>query len=192
MFDDVPQSTPPQRPVQDMFAATAPTGGSPLRPLTTPAGAVPPTDHLNTMPGVSHGINKKYLLIGGGSLVALIIILIVVYSLLSNINQPASVANLPINNPPVNQAANQPPANNIATATPTLPPPATTTTLPTNNVATTTDASATLDSDNDGLTDAKEAIYGTDVYNPDTDGDGYQDGFEVNGGYNPLGSGKLK
>jgi len=78
----------------------------------------------------------------------------------------------------------------------------------------TTTASLTLDSDNDGLTDAQEAIYHTDplkvdtdgdglsdyeeimIYhtNPlvaDTDGDGYTDGNEVKNGYNPNGPGKM-
>ncbi|WP_216831514.1 VWA domain-containing protein [Alkalihalobacterium elongatum] len=40
-------------------------------------------------------------------------------------------------------------------------------------------ADATLDTDNDGLTDALEAVYGTDPLNPDTDGDGLPDGYEV-------------
>ena len=49
------------------------------------------------------------------------------------------------------------------------------------------------DSDNDGLTDYQEVkIYHTDPNNPDTDGDGYTDGGEVQNGYNPLGPGKLK
>lgn len=43
-----------------------------------------------------------------------------------------------------------------------------------------------LDTDNDGLTDEDEIIYGTDPHNRDTDGDGYPDGEEVAGGYNPL------
>ena len=76
------------------------------------------------------------------------------------------------------------------------------------------DVSATLDSDQDGLTDQEEASLGTNpnnydtdkdgltdreevkVYktNPlsaDTDGDGFKDGDEVNNGYNPNGTGKL-
>ncbi|KKQ54021.1 MAG: hypothetical protein US74_C0054G0003 [Parcubacteria group bacterium GW2011_GWA2_38_13] len=53
------------------------------------------------------------------------------------------------------------------------------------------DNSIALDSDNDALSDTDEAIYGTDPSNPDSDGDGYRDGDEVNGGYNPAGSGKL-
>lgn len=73
---------------------------------------------------------------------------------------------------------------------------------------------ATLDSDKDGLTDAEEEEYGTDPFEPDSDGDGlydreeikvyhtnplnpdsdndgYLDGEEVESGYNPLGPGKL-
>lgn len=56
-------------------------------------------------------------------------------------------------------------------------------------VASTT--SSDIDSDNDGLSDENELIYGTDNKNPDTDGDGYLDGAEVSSGYNPRGPGKL-
>jgi hypothetical protein len=47
------------------------------------------------------------------------------------------------------------------------------------------------DTDDDGLTDELETLFGTDPANPDTDGDGYKDGEEVENGYNPLGEGKL-
>jgi len=43
-----------------------------------------------------------------------------------------------------------------------------------------------LDSDQDGLTDQEEHMIGTDINNPDTDGDGYSDGKELASGYNPL------
>ena len=43
-----------------------------------------------------------------------------------------------------------------------------------------------LDTDQDGLTDQEEKAIGTDVANPDTDGDGYSDGKELSGGFNPL------
>ncbi len=49
-----------------------------------------------------------------------------------------------------------------------------------------------LDSDNDGLTDVMEDVYGTDKNNPDTDGDGYLDGDEIENGYDPLLSGSAK
>ena len=48
-----------------------------------------------------------------------------------------------------------------------------------------------IDSDSDGLSDMLESIYGTDINNPDTDGDGYTDGEEVDNGYNPLGEGLI-
>lgn len=75
-------------------------------------------------------------------------------------------------------------------------------------------ADSTVDTDKDGLLDADEAVQGTDITNPDTDGDnlndaeevniyftsplkpdtdgdGYTDGAEVRTGYNPNGSGRL-
>ncbi|MBI2050506.1 MAG: hypothetical protein HYT31_01735 [Parcubacteria group bacterium] len=49
-----------------------------------------------------------------------------------------------------------------------------------------------VDSDSDGLSDWEEiAIFGTDPLNRDSDADSYADGEEVQNGYNPLGQGKL-
>ncbi len=47
------------------------------------------------------------------------------------------------------------------------------------------------DSNQDGLSDYLEKYYGTDPNNPDTDGDGYLDGEEIENGFDPLGSGSL-
>ncbi len=48
------------------------------------------------------------------------------------------------------------------------------------------------DTDGDGLGDKEEVeVYGTNARKADTDGDGYLDGQEVSGGYNPNGEGKL-
>jgi hypothetical protein len=47
------------------------------------------------------------------------------------------------------------------------------------------------DADGDGLDALLEGFYGTKEGNPDTDGDGYQDGDEVSRGWNPNGSGTL-
>lgn len=48
------------------------------------------------------------------------------------------------------------------------------------------------DTDEDGLFDREEVeVYKTNPLDSDTDGDTYQDGAEVSGGYNPNGSGKL-
>jgi len=49
-----------------------------------------------------------------------------------------------------------------------------------------------VDSDSDGLSDWEEiSIFGTDPLKKDTDNDSYLDGEEVQNGYNPLGEGKL-
>lgn len=50
---------------------------------------------------------------------------------------------------------------------------------------------AEADDDGDGLVLREEERFGTDPANPDSDGDGYADGAEIDGGYNPLGEGKL-
>lgn len=42
------------------------------------------------------------------------------------------------------------------------------------------------DPDQDGLTTEEERLYGTDPMNRDSDNDGYSDGVEVKGGYDPL------
>lgn len=43
-----------------------------------------------------------------------------------------------------------------------------------------------VDSDCDGLTNAEEKLYGTNLDEPDTDGDSYSDGVEIESGYDPL------
>lgn len=43
-----------------------------------------------------------------------------------------------------------------------------------------------LDTDNDGLSDKMELNFHTNLTNPDTDGDGYKDGAEVDSGHDPL------
>ncbi len=42
------------------------------------------------------------------------------------------------------------------------------------------------DSDSDGLTDVEEGLWGTDPFNPDTDGEGFEDGHELINFYNPV------
>ncbi|MCK9360644.1 thrombospondin type 3 repeat-containing protein [Patescibacteria group bacterium] len=65
-------------------------------------------------------------------------------------------------------------------------PPASTTPQPTE----TSPPAASPDPDNDGLTTIQEEQIGTDPNKADTDGDGFNDGEEVNAGYNPLGPGR--
>lgn len=51
---------------------------------------------------------------------------------------------------------------------------------------TTTPESMDKDSDVDGLPDWKERLYGADIYNKDSDGDGTSDGDEIRAGRNPI------
>ena len=52
-------------------------------------------------------------------------------------------------------------------------------------------SSEALDSDLDGLADTlEETQFGTDPLDPDTDGDGMSDGWEVEHGLNPLDNGE--
>lgn len=77
-------------------------------------------------------------------------------------------------------------AEATATATGTATPEPTEEPTSTPEPTPTPDA-ATLDSDGDGLTDARELEIGTDPFNPDTDGDGLNDGDEVDiYGTNPF------
>lgn len=71
------------------------------------------------------------------------------------------------------------------TQLPTLPP------LGTKQGSTQSLEAFRADTDRDELTNLMEQVYGTDPLNPDTDGDGFADGVEVHGGYNPNGTGKL-
>lgn len=43
-----------------------------------------------------------------------------------------------------------------------------------------------IDTDNDGLTDKVEKMLGSDPYKKDTDGDGYNDFEDLQGGYSPM------
>lgn len=52
--------------------------------------------------------------------------------------------------------------------------------------------SVIVDSDNDGISDKDEIIFGIDPFNSDSDGDGFSDGEEIIKGFNPLESAKEK
>ncbi len=48
------------------------------------------------------------------------------------------------------------------------------------------------DPDNDGLSNYLEFAFGTDPNDPDTDGDGYEDGREIGNGYDPIVAGDAR
>jgi len=47
-------------------------------------------------------------------------------------------------------------------------------------------AADSIDTDKDGLIDAQETQFKTDINNPDSDGDGYVDGLEIRTAFDPL------
>jgi Bacterial TSP3 repeat len=126
-------------------------------------------------------------------------------------NPPAATTTPPVvaTSTPVAATSTQPVAvaapvatttNNIATssqpvvATSTVPAVAAAPSSTASSILTTgvlPPGSSVLDSDHDNLSDAEEAIFGTDPNKADTDGDGYTDGAEVLSLYNPAGTGKI-
>lgn len=69
---------------------------------------------------------------------------------------------------------------------------ATTTEEVATSTATSTEIKFSLDSDNDGLSDIEEVLFGTAPTSPDTDGDSYKDGIEVANGYSPNKAGSFR
>ena len=86
------------------------------------------------------------------------------------------------------------PSSVSISSAPTPPTATTSTTSPASNGGTVnpeaivTTPSSFRDTDSDGLSDADEVAYGTDLSDPDTDDDGSSDGEEVAAGSNPLDS----
>jgi len=217
MFNDINNPDKGQA-VDDIFAETdkASAGhpaAAPVNVETNKVGLASENDGLVLPSEKKSGLWFKMAVI---AIIAVIIILIgyLVYSRFFGQTKALSGNETPIVNqvnPSGGQAAPsvpvvQTPVVVQATVTPltTLPPVTVTSTV----------ATSTLDSDNDGLTDAEEKIYGTnpnlpdtdndgltdyeevkiyhtDPLNPDTDGDGFKDGQEVKSGYNPNGPGRL-
>jgi hypothetical protein len=232
-----PAPAPSPRLAEDMFATVDRSGPPasanfgptpPPRPAFTPApsapqGPVNPLD-IETMPRPGGG-SLKYLLIG---VFTLIVVLGGGYAAYQYILKPQFQA---VEAPPATTVVPEPQITPETVATDTqvetiAPETAATSsltetnivnsmaTIPATDINPAVPASATLDSDGDGLTDAEEAQLGTDPLKIDTDGDGlndreevkiymtdpnnvdtdadtYQDGAEVKAGYNPKGPGRL-
>lgn len=99
------------------------------------------------------------------------------------INPPASTPNVPATStvetvvPPQNQTTTEQPS---ATSTPAAQFSGVAV-FPFKNYT------SSQDTDNDGLTNQEEALYGTDPTKPDTDNDGFSDSLEILSLYNPIG-----
>lgn len=207
-----PPPPPPARPVEDMFASTEALGSSrPVMPQPTPVSSrpavsvqehvmnsmVPDKEEIAELTGSKSFSNKQ-------KIILLIVAILVVcglgaggYFLYTNIstvvggnentNKVVNNSVLPVLNKNVNKVlnANTPVVVNTNTnAIANANVNKINTNLNTNTVV-------IKDTDNDGLSDTLEVTWGTDMRNPDTDGDGFKDGDEVKNGYNPLGAGKF-
>ncbi len=199
MFDDVkpnlstdqPQlSDNSSKPVEDIFSETEKSNPSQVMPESQTATTIPPA-YLPAS-GYESGKGRKKIL---KVLLGLIILGIVgVGGYLAYGKYLAGWLAKTDSNPPVTSTT-ETEENNSA---------------PTSNIV----SGNIQDSDNDGLSDEEEGVYGTNInspdtdedglfdreevkiydtdpLNPDTDNDGYLDGDEVKSGYNPLGPGKL-
>jgi|GEM_PF-4073974 len=127
---------------------------------------------------------------GSGKLVLTIIVILlalaaiggaVYFFFLRPAPQPANLPNTTLNNT----------SNNLPNTTNNLPNtvnnvPNTTNNLPNNTINNTPTTPDTSDLDNDGLTASVELACGTDEADPDTDNDTFDDGTEVQNGYDPL------
>ncbi|MBI4280576.1 hypothetical protein HY628_00080 [Candidatus Uhrbacteria bacterium] len=197
---------PPPPPAEDIFEKVEPPSPSPARPLPPPPGSV-------GLPGLEEksGVRPRPFIIGGVVLVLLGAVGVGVWYFF--LRPSPETRPSPTSAPSLNNVAppSPPPApvsvcgNTICESgeTPTLcpsdcaplpPPPA-----DSDNDGLTDTREAELgtnpnlaDTDGDGLFDREEVTrYGTDPAKSDTDGDGFPDGTEVQNGYDPNGSGRL-
>lgn len=132
-----------------------------------------PTDTPLKSPTPPQHEGRRRMLIGIGVFVAVLLVGVLAFIVIRMFIQDASHVPIPSFSP--------------ISVTPTATPAESAS--PISQPATASDDAA--DTDGDTLTNAEEALYGTDPQKDDTDGDGYKDGDEVRNGYNPLGSGKL-
>jgi hypothetical protein len=198
MFEDAEKKST-KVDAEDIFSAVELTANEPVNaPLNSPTLNAPkPMPMAPAYSAPTGGSNKTWKMAVIILVVLIVLVLLVILGrfLYNKMVNPAAPAVVPIENLNLNQPINEP-ALNIVEPTPINEP------------------VVEIDSDFDGLSDAREAelgtnsqlpdtdgdglfdrqeadVYKTDPLNPDTDGDTYQDGDEVKNGYNPNGPGKL-
>lgn len=209
MFDEEPKDMfagtdkPPGVPVQN----TPPLAPAPIAPpptrLPPTYGAMPPGVQMAPPAESSHGGTFRIVLIVAVVLVVFGVSGFFAYRIMVQPADDSSVVDS------VSDTGVTSDTESTTTDTP-LPEPEVETSIPVE----TTNPATLLDSDGDGLTNARELeegtsvtkadtdgdglgdreeveVYGTNARKADTDGDGYLDGQEVSGGYNPNGEGKL-
>ena len=218
MFDEEPKDifegtdkTPaPSAPVAPSSEIAPPAEPAPIAPpptrLPPTYGTAPTAPMAEPMPETGGGGSMKVVLIVVGILVIFGVSGFFAYRIMV---QPAA-DNSVVDAVPDNGVTDTTPEPSPAKSSDTETEPEPTTQAPVQA----TNPASLLDSDGDGLTNARELevgtsvtkadtdgdglgdreeveVYGTDPRKTDTDGDGFLDGQEVSGGYNPNGEGKL-
>lgn len=207
---------------KDIFAETEkpsavpppPMPDAPVAPIAPPPTQLPPTyGAMNQPPAPSMDSGHR----GGGLKIVIIVgVILVIFgvsgffayrimvqptdssSVVNSVPDTGVISDTPLDTKPITPGAPLPEASAPVPATPVKP----------------VDPASLLDTDGDGLTNARELelgtsvtksdtdgdglgdkeevdVYGTNPRKVDTDGDGFLDGQEVQGGYNPNGPGKL-
>lgn len=182
------------------------------RPLTAAAASKKISPAAGSSPGLKPRNDFKLagiLVIAGGA----VFIAVLFYLSYIFIIKPTAKKNVPANNVPVvsspvaptagpEEVVNNPvpgednPAITLGTATATEVSVATATIMETTSSSTassslTEELIPLVDSDNDGINDEEEAVFGSDPKLADTNNNSYSDLTEILNNYNPTGSGRL-
>jgi len=212
MFDQTNPNQPAGPEPEDMLSSveSAPKGQSALaagmlKPVAAPPAPPPtpsstpvrPAEEIEVRPPL---FSKRNLLIAGGA-VLLIIVAVAIFLVIRGAGSGAPVAAPPTPAPTVEVTPAPEPPSLVIPEAPLLPlVPEAPITPPDSDGDGLSDAEEALlgtnsleaDTDRDGLNDREEArVWQTNPLNPDSDGDGFSDGQEVQNGYNPNGPGKL-
>lgn len=182
--------------------STAPTNsfGAPI--AVSPVKSAP-AKQLPGLPQSTFFKTPKFIIIVGIVVFVLIISGVAYYYIRQARIAREKFAALPAPAPVVQPTPTPPAPIEVATSTEEVAPPVATSTPiqpPFSIIFPFKNYTKTIDSDNDGLTDEEEKIYGTDSALPDTDSDGFLDTLEIQNLYNPIGfkpvrlfdSGKVK
>lgn len=191
MFENVPPNLPTSgEKVEDIFAPVETVKSSP------PRGAEGPKEKPALRETPRMGFKRLLIIVGG--VVVVVLGAWGAYGILRKGRAPQPEAPAPTAPAPAAEAPIPTPAPEAAPApTPAeeTPPPSVDSDgdgLPDEEEAALGTDPSLADSDNDGLTDREEArIYNSNPLNPDTDGDSYLDGQEVQNNYSPTGPGRL-
>lgn len=204
------ETTPVIHTIPDEFyggvkRSAAPAAAGQVTVSSYPAGPTVPA-RAGILPKTAFFKSPKFILIAGIGLFVVLVGVAAFYyirqaqitrqKLLKPASVPTAIAPSPPPAAPETVPTEAPTSTPEEAAAPTITPPA----APFSVIFPFKNYTKNIDTDNDGLTDEEEKIFGTEIEKPDSDSDGYVDSLEVANLYNPLGfkpvrlldSGKVK